>query len=29
MSETRLCFYDKNPHFKGEGGVLSAIQKEI
>ena len=26
-SEETLRFYEENPHFKGEGGVLSIIQK--
>ena len=29
QSEMRLRFYEENPHFKGEGGVISIIQQNI
>ena len=28
-SEATSLFYEENPHFKGEGGLLSIVQKNI
>ena len=28
-SEASSLFYEENPHFKGEGGLISIVQKNI